>query len=56
MARFVFDLDGTLIDSVFDIAAAANATLADPKLSNCPHRIERVPINEVSLKRNSWSG
>lgn len=29
MARIVFDLDGTLIDSVADIAAAANATLAE---------------------------
>jgi phosphoglycolate phosphatase len=29
MARIVFDLDGTLIDSVPDIAAAANATLAE---------------------------
>lgn len=56
MARIDFDLDGTLIDSVFDIAAAANATLADPKHSNCPHRIERVPKNEVNLKSNSWSG
>ncbi|UWQ94288.1 phosphoglycolate phosphatase [Rhodobacteraceae bacterium M385] len=29
MARIVFDLDGTLIDSAADIAAAANATLAE---------------------------
>lgn len=29
MARIVFDLDGTLIDSALDIAAAANATLAE---------------------------
>lgn len=29
MARIVFDLDGTLIDSVADIAAAANACLAE---------------------------
>lgn len=29
MARIVFDLDGTLIDSAQDIAAAANATLAE---------------------------
>lgn len=29
MARIVFDLDGTLIDSAPDIAAAANATLAE---------------------------
>ena len=29
MARIVFDLDGTLIDSARDIAAAANATLAE---------------------------
>lgn len=29
MARVVFDLDGTLIDSALDIAAAANATLAE---------------------------
>lgn len=29
MARIVFDLDGTLIDSAMDIAAAANATLAE---------------------------
>lgn len=29
MARIVFDLDGTLIDSARDIAATANATLAE---------------------------
>lgn len=29
MARIVFDLDGTLIDSAQDIAGAANATLAE---------------------------
>ncbi|WP_255989384.1 phosphoglycolate phosphatase [Chitinolyticbacter albus] len=46
---FAFDLDGTLVDSIADLARAANAARADLKLPALPEDVVRSYVGDGSM-------